>query len=84
MANRMLQEDSDARLEAIFASSPQDEEGALPDAIGQVNSWDDGAAQVADMIGAEVCCAYRCRMLVSCAYAVGWTHNARRSRSSLF
>lgn len=63
MANRMLQDGSDARLEAMFADSPAEEEGALPHTIGQVNSWDDGAAEVADMIGAEVCCAYRWRLL---------------------
>lgn len=64
MANRLLQDGSDARLEAMFGDGPGDGEGGgevLPDSIGQVNSWDDGAAEVANMIGAEVC--MYCRVL---------------------
>lgn len=69
MANRVLQEGSDARLEAMFGESSENEEGALPDSIGEINSWDDGAAEVADMIGAEVCCVHRwlnCSLRMRC------------------
>lgn len=62
MANRLVQEGSDARLEALFGDGPAEgEEGGevLPDSIGQVNSWEDGAAEVANMIGAEVCTEYQ-------------------------
>ncbi|CBJ27273.1 glycine oxidase ThiO [Ectocarpus siliculosus] len=53
MANRLLQEDSsDARLESVFGGGP--EEAGLPEGIANVNSWDDGAAEVASMIGAEL------------------------------
>lgn len=55
MANRLMQDDSDARLEAMFADGPDEEEDGLPDSIGQVYSWEDGAAEIANMIGAEVC-----------------------------
>ncbi len=54
MANRLLQEGSDARLEAMFGDSP-DEGDVLPEGVGRVKSWEDGAAEVADMIGAQVC-----------------------------
>ncbi|CAM9576728.1 unnamed protein product [Scytosiphon promiscuus] len=58
MANRLLQDEgSDARLEAMFGdvSAEEGNEGnALPDTIGQVRSWDAGAAEVAEMIGAEL------------------------------
>lgn len=61
MANRLMQEGSDARLEAMFGDGPGEGEGEeiLPDSIGQVNSWEDGAAEVAKMIGAEVCIVYQ-------------------------
>lgn len=59
MANRLVQEGSDARLEALFGDGPgEGEGGVLPDGIGQVHSWEDGAAEVASMIGAEVCPEY--------------------------
>lgn len=48
MANRLVQEGSDARLEELFGEDP--EEGALPD----VNSWEEGAGEIAKLIGAEV------------------------------
>lgn len=66
MANRLLQEGSDARLEEMYGDSSRDAEQALPDSIGQVNAWDDGAAEVADMIGAEVCCVNRWVASASC------------------
>lgn len=56
MANRLLQEDSsDARLEAVFGGGPEESGLTLPEGIANINSWDDGAAEVANMIGAEVC-----------------------------
>lgn len=58
MANRLVQEGSDARLEAMFGDGPSEGDGEggefLPDSIGHVSSWEDGAAEVAKMIGAEV------------------------------
>lgn len=56
MANRLLQEDSsDARLESVFVIEGGPEEAGLPEGIASINSWDDGAAEVASIIGAEVC-----------------------------
>lgn len=71
MANRLVQEGSDERLEAMFGDGPgEGEEGEevspLPDIVGQVRSWEDGAAEVADMIGAEVC---RVHQYQSCCMA---------------
>ena len=48
MANRLVQEGSDARLEELFGEDPEEE--ALPD----VNSWEEGAEEMAKIIGAEV------------------------------
>lgn len=53
MANRLLQEGGDARLEAMYGDLTNDGD-VLPESIGRVKSWEDGAAEVADMIGAEV------------------------------
>lgn len=50
MANRLVAEDSDARLEALFGDSDEEEEF-----IPVVRSWGEGAEDVAAMIGAEVC-----------------------------
>lgn len=48
MANRLAQEDSDARLEELFGEEPAEE--PLP----AVKSWEEGAEEVAKMIGAQV------------------------------
>lgn len=48
MANRLVQEGSDARLEELFGEDPEEE--ALP----QINSWEEGAEEMAKLIGAEV------------------------------
>ncbi|CAM9262078.1 unnamed protein product, partial [Ectocarpus fasciculatus] len=53
MANRLLQEDSsNAKLESVFGDGPED--SGLPEGIANINSWDDGAAEFASMIGAEL------------------------------
>ena len=51
MANRLVQEGSDATLEELFGEDPEEE--ALPD----VKSWEEGAAEIAKLIGAEVSAA---------------------------
>lgn len=54
MANRLLEERSDSRLEALFGDRPEEE------AIPIVKAWDDGAEEVAKMIGAQVRCFVAC------------------------
>lgn len=48
MANRLVEEGSDARLEALFGDSPK--EAAIPG----IKAWEDGAEEVAKMFGAQV------------------------------
>lgn len=49
MANRLLEEGSDARLEAMFGDGPEEE------TIPNIKAWEAGADDVAAMLGAEVC-----------------------------
>lgn len=75
MANRLSQQGSDARLEAMFGDGPgegEEGENVLPESIGQVRSWEDGAAEVANMIGAEVRAVDQ-----SCIYLVHTEHAGR-------
>lgn len=72
MANRLLQnEDSDARLEAMFGDAPEEEGDALPASIGEVRSWDAGAAEVAKMIGAEVGATALVDKRATCVWGAG-------------
>lgn len=48
-ANRLVQEGGDARLEALFGDGPEPRQ-EMP----QVRAWEDGAEEVAKMMGAEV------------------------------
>ena len=59
LANRLVQEGSDARLEALFGDEPED--AHILDINGvdmDAKAWENGAEEVAKILGAQVCFSY--------------------------